>query len=33
MHDVLQTMRTPAFDALDAHLQALSDAAPPGTHP
>lgn len=33
MHDVLQTMCTPAFHALDAHLQALSDAAPPGTHP
>jgi|GEM_PF-1150893 hypothetical protein len=33
LHDVLQTMRTPAFDALDARLQALSDAAPPGTHP
>lgn len=29
MHDVLQTMRTPAFDALDARLQALSDTAPP----
>lgn len=33
MHDVLQTMRTPAFDALDARLQALSDTAPPGSHP
>jgi hypothetical protein len=29
MHDVLQTMRTPAFDELDARLQALSDTAPP----
>ncbi len=29
MHDVLQTMRTPASDALDARLEALSDTPPP----
>ncbi len=33
MHDVLQTMRTPAFDALDAHLATLSDTAPPPFDP
>ncbi|MBW8756919.1 MAG: hypothetical protein JF586_04835 [Burkholderiales bacterium] len=33
LHDVLQTMCTPAFDALEAQLLALSDIAPPGRHP
>jgi hypothetical protein len=29
MHDVLQTVRTPAFDAVEACLEALSDEPPP----
>jgi hypothetical protein len=29
MHDVLRTMHTPAFDALEAQLAALGDGPPP----
>jgi hypothetical protein len=29
MHGVLQTMRTPAYDRVEAKLQALSDGPPP----
>ena len=28
MHDVLDTLRTPAYDELDAHLQSLSSTPP-----
>jgi hypothetical protein len=33
MHDVLQTVRTPAFDEVDAWLESLSDTAPPPLRP
>ncbi len=33
MHDVLQTMWTPAYDAVEARLQSLSDTAPPPLGP
>lgn len=33
LNDVLQTMRTPAFDELDAYLQTLSDGPPPRLQP
>jgi len=33
MHDVLQTLRTPAFDAVDVRLEALSDQPPPRLRP
>jgi hypothetical protein len=29
MHDVLRTLATPAFDALEAHLAAIADGPPP----
>ena len=33
LHDVLQAVRTPAFDALEADLQALSGDPPPRWQP
>ena len=33
MHDVLQTVRTPAFDTVEARLEALSDQPPPRLRP
>lgn len=33
MHDVLATMRTPAFDEVEAHLAAIADGPPPTFEP
>jgi hypothetical protein len=33
MHDVLRTMHTPAFDALEARLAAMADGPPPPLEP
>jgi len=33
LHDVLDTLRTPAYDALDAHLQSISSTPPPRLPP
>ena len=33
MHDVLDTLRTPTYDELDAHLQSLSSTPPPRLAP
>ena len=33
LHDVLDTLRTPAYDALDEHLQSISSTPPPRLPP